>query len=394
MAKTPKIPINPKVLKWARTTLGYTSEEIATKMGVDSKRLNAWEDGSDIPSFAQLRKIAEVFKRPTAAFFLNDIPHDPAIPKDFRVVNEATIHKLAPKTIIEIRKAQRKRLVALEISAGLGEDIPGFNDRATLNDDVKLLAAKYRKKIGVTDEVQDNFTNQYDAFNYWKIGIEATGVLIFQASLESLDEMRGLAVYEKNLPFILLNTKDSPRAKIFSLLHEFCHLLLHTSGIGNITPNWKQTKSFNKIEVFCNAFAAECLVPTVNLLQELKSKGVSAGTVSVTTINALVRRYEASTEVVLRRLLDTQFITNRQYREARQRLHEQYKNTPKKEGGFVPPDVKALAYNGDLYTKLVLDGYAQDKITAGDVTDYLGVKYQHLSKIEQTLRDRKKRAEE
>lgn len=385
--KSPKAKINHSILTWARNSLGYKPSELAEKLKVKENVYQSWEEGKGAPSFSQLKKISDVLKRPSAVFFMKDIPKDFPIPKDFRVLDESEIQSLEPKTLLEIRKAQRKRQLAIDMVRELDEEIPEFQDSITLNDDVKKIAGRYRK-IFLKDHLQKSiWSNEYQALNTWKTGVEELGVLVFQASLDSLEQMRGLAIYDRRFPIILLNTKDSPRGKIFSMLHEFCHLLLRKSGIGNIDPNWKTKGQVNSVEVFCNEFAGECLVPADLLRSVLQSNNVSkADLTGDQCLRLLVRTFQASWEVVLRRLLEEQYISGKLYNHRRSELLEFFaRHSGKKASGPVPIETRALAYNGDKFTELVINGFDQEKITSADVVDYLGISYKHLDKVRASL---------
>lgn len=386
MAKSPKAEINPKVLTWARTALGYSADALAEKLKVRKEAFQAWEAGAETPSFSQLRKISDVLKRPTATFFMDHVPKDLPVPSDFRVLDEAEIPKLAPKTLLEIRKVQRKRLLALDLLEATGEEVPDFIESASLQTNVTDLAEKYRKKFGIERFEESGWTSEYHAFNVWKMAVEALGILVFQASLDSLDEMRGLAIYNKQFPIIMLNTKDSTRGKMFSLLHEFCHLLLRKSGIGNIDPNWQTKGKVNPVEVYCNEFAGQCLLPSESIHWLIGHRSLDKNKIaSDASIRAFVNRFQASWEVVLRRLLEERYISQSQYKQRRSDFIEAFAKRPKKKGGNVPIELKALAYNGEAYTALVLDGYDRQKLTTGDLVDYLGVSYKHLDKIRLSL---------
>ena len=388
--RTPKVDVNPKTITWARESLGYSIRKLEQKLRLKPGTIKSWEDGSSQPSFAQLKKLATSLKRPTTVFLLYVVPQDEPLPKDYRVLDESDVNSLSPNTKMHIRKIQRKRKLALELAKEIGEEIPRFKGRTTLSTDIKSLAKKYRKIFGVELQTQREWQSDYEAFNFWRSCVEAVGVLIFQASLDSLKEMRGLALYHEEMPLIVLNTKDSPRGKIFSLLHEFCHLLLHKSGIGNIDPNWKTRGQFNKIEIYCNAFAAECILPS----DEVDLKKIDDPT-QLSQISSVANRYRVSWEVILRRLLDKQIISNKKYNEIRTKMRRDFERKAKKKKNQpvnVPVYVKALSYNGEMYTKVVLHGLNRDKINLSDVIDYLDVSYKHLDKIKSEVlsKDKKK----
>lgn len=389
MARTPEMPINNKVLEWARKTLELDTASAAEKLGVKEDVLTDWESGAAKPSYAQLKKIGFVYKRATAVFFLEEPPKDPAKPKDFRVLDEEMAKKLAPSTLLEIRNAQKKRLYALELAEKMGDAFKPFNYKASNNENPEELGKTWRKKFGITKEIQKAFRSEYDAFNFWKRAIESFDILVFQASLDSLEEMRGLAIYEAKFPIIMLNTKDSPRGKIFSMLHEFCHLLLQKSGIGNMEPPASRRDTINQIEVFCNAFAGACLVSQDDFLADYEVQNCTTrNPIDQAGLKALANRYQVSWEVVLRRLLTFGKISQSFYSSKREDF-KKYFAKKKDDGGFAEYTTKVLSYNGEPYTRLVISSFAAGNITASDVSSYLGIKLKHLDKMESMVRKEK-----
>lgn len=47
----------------------------------------------------------------------------------------------------------------------------------------------------------------------------------------SISEMRAFSLYYDVLPVIMVNGSDTPRGRLFFLLHQYAHLLLHTGGL-------------------------------------------------------------------------------------------------------------------------------------------------------------------
>ena len=66
--------INPDILKWARERSGYTVEAIATFLKKDASIVNDWELGERAPTYIQLEKLADKYKRPIAIFFFLNLP--------------------------------------------------------------------------------------------------------------------------------------------------------------------------------------------------------------------------------------------------------------------------------------------------------------------------------
>ena len=84
----------------------------------------------------------------------------------------------------------------------------------------------------MTEAKQQRFGRK--AFDGWRIAIEAKDVLVFVVPRLKIREMRGTALAEQTLPVILINGKDRGNGRVFTLLHEFCHLALRQSGVSNI----------------------------------------------------------------------------------------------------------------------------------------------------------------
>ena len=66
MAASLAVPINSELLVWARETAGYSVEDAAARLGIKPEKLDAIEHSAFQPSFSQLKKAADVYKRPVA----------------------------------------------------------------------------------------------------------------------------------------------------------------------------------------------------------------------------------------------------------------------------------------------------------------------------------------
>ena len=64
--------VNGEILRWAREFYNMNAEDAAKAIGVDVERYCNWEAGTDHPTYAKLRKISEVFRKPSAVFFFDN----------------------------------------------------------------------------------------------------------------------------------------------------------------------------------------------------------------------------------------------------------------------------------------------------------------------------------
>src|ERR1700730_16449200 len=244
MSKRIKATINPALLIWARRTAGYELVGAAEALDLSQEKLEAWEDGEDQPSIPQLRKLAELYKRPLAVLYLPEPPQTFQPMHDFR------------------------RLLALEMLEEVREKPPVFELHTSLSEDVENVARHVRDILKITYEMQVRWREPRIAFHAWRDKIEQLGVLVFQANRVETDEASGFACWAETLPVIVVNRKDVFARRVFSLIHELVHLMLHQSGVSDLNIDAARRAQDEMVEVFCNAVAAAALMPMDHFLAE------------------------------------------------------------------------------------------------------------------------------
>ncbi len=209
-------------------------------------------------------------------------------------------------------------------------------------------------------------------------------MLVFQVSRVDVSEMRGLSLAVDPRPVVVVNPKDAPIARVFTMLHELCHVALRRSGICETDEDRLRPSEERRVEVFCNHVAGAALLPMADLLADpivVVNRGPQWPEQDLVEI---ARRFAVSRFVVLRRLLASGRTTQAFYRTK----HEEWVQAHAErqaEGGIITPDRRAVAEGGRTFVRLVLQSYYQERITLSDVSDYLGVRLMHLPKIEQTV---------
>ena len=117
-------PVEPSVLRWARESCGLIEVAASRKIGVPDDRVAAWEAGTAVPTIAQLRKAAEVYKRSLAVFFLSAPPEGYDTLRDFRRLDGADAAKWSPELHEEFRRAHTQRDFALELAETEERELP------------------------------------------------------------------------------------------------------------------------------------------------------------------------------------------------------------------------------------------------------------------------------
>jgi Zn-dependent peptidase ImmA (M78 family)/DNA-binding XRE family transcriptional regulator len=388
MVKSATALIKPEMLVWARESSGFSAEDAAAKIGVSNEKLESWERGDALPTVVQLRKAAQVFKRPFAVFYLPAPPTDFSVPHDYRRHPGTTALKLSPSLLVEIRRIQYQREAALLLASDDAVDF-SYLGTATIESDVREVAAQARKIIGISLDQQLQWPSSHAALNGWRAALEALDILVFQLDGVDVSEVRGLAISHRRFPIIAANAKDHPNARIFTLLHEFCHLLLNQSGICDLEESRHPRGVDQLTERFCNAVAAATLVPHEALAAAF---GISdrprPQRWSDAQIGDAAKAFGVSREVIVRHLVtigaapfDFYLFKREQFR--REFAEHQDRQKEGQKTGFQSPATKAVYKVGPEFARIVLSAYDREDITSSDLTAYLGVRFKHVPRIRQ-----------
>lgn len=391
--------VKPALLRWARESSGYSLAQLEKSSGIKQSKILEWEEDKSKPSIPQLRKIAHLYNRPIAVFYLSEPPKGFSVMHDYRKFADLGEVAKSPALLLEIRKAHYRREVAIELANMTREEMPVFNKRITIGEDPEIIALKIRKMLGITIEHQAQWRNKDTAFREWKNAVEKNGVLVFQTDRYSkieLDEMRAFSISNQKLPAIVINSSDQSSGKIFSLIHELSHLLLHNDGICNLEGEdyYRPSTPDQIVEVFCNRVSGATLVPQDALFDHDIVVNSPKGTAEWADgqIHELADYFAVSKEVILRRLLILGRTTLEYYKHKREQYLDEYfewvrkkKEMDKGKKFQIPYFRMVLRNNGITFTRLVLNAYYQDSITASAVTSYMGAKFEHVRKIENVL---------
>jgi Zn-dependent peptidase ImmA (M78 family)/DNA-binding XRE family transcriptional regulator len=379
---------NPDLLVWARESMGLDHESVASRLKIESEAVQSWELGSEKPSLAQLRRLADIYKRPLAVFYLPERPRDFQPLKDFRRGASGTqAHRLSPNLMLAVRMAQDRREWALELYETIGGKPPRSDGILGRTDGVEDAAAKLRRVIGMRFEAQTKWRLDYEALRNWRMAIEAAGMLTFQASNVETKEVRGFSISEKPLPVVVANVKDAPRGRIFTFLHEVVHVMLSESGICDISDDRHRNSPDAQVELFCNQVAGAALFPLEEFLSTNIVRSHRKGDPKWTDfeLQELSRKFGGSREAALVRLLGLHLTTWEYYLARRDEFYMKYQEAQEKTTGFAAPHTVAISNAGPTFTRLVLEGLNRNKITASDFSDYLQIRVKHLPEVRQEI---------
>jgi Zn-dependent peptidase ImmA (M78 family) len=403
MANRLKAAITPAVLIWARQTAGFSLAEAARRLKITEERLATWEDpnNADAPSIPQLRKLAALFKRPLAVFYLPEAPPRFAVMRDLRRLPGTGARSYSPAVQLEIRAANERRELALELAADLEQEVQKFTLTATMEEDAETAGGRIRTALGVTMDLQLRWRDNEGraGFNAWRNRIENLGVLVFQTTRFPSNEASGFAIVAETLPVIAVNRNDALTRRTFSLLHELAHLMIRVSGVSELATDVNRPPEDQRIEVFCNSVAAAALIPRDVLLADARVvvQGTRSEQWSDAEIRDLAYQFGVSREALLRRLLTLNRTTEAFYARKRAQFIAEFDESQKrKKEKAVESEMKrnmpqeTVSNFGRRLVNMLLDNYHQDRMTLSEVSGYLGLKVKHVPRLEELsgFRDR------
>ena len=372
---------------WARDSCRMDKEYAAKKLSITHEKLESWESGNVQPTINQLRSIAKIYRVNFGALFL-PVPPEVFIPpvKDYRLHHGAAHGDIDPEITIDLRMNLHSREIALELESELGEQLQPFSLKCSLSDNPVSVAKKIRSILEIEFETQKKFRSSRVAFNEWRSAISLYGVLALQSTKIALNDMRGYSVYFDEMPLIVVNRKDAYAARTFTLLHEFTHLLLRSSGLCDLDTGEGRPATDQRLETFCNAVASQVLVPDELFLSYSQLRGVAQDGWNDSILAPIAKDFGVSREVILRKLLDHGLTSKLFYLDNRERYtQEAIEHKKRQKGGFVTPAIDVVSAKSKHFVSLVFDAMNSNIISRNDASDYLGVRSKHFSKIETNL---------
>jgi Zn-dependent peptidase ImmA (M78 family) len=191
---------------------------------------------------------------PEATLLAAEPPDLPPIPTDHRTF-DGVPPKLTHKTILAIRSVQFRQESIQEL-AEIDSEIstPKLRSYAQ-GDDPEQVALAERRHFGLS--VRDQIQSAADKiWMTYRLRIEALGVNVYVEDFPT-EDCRGVSLFVGDFPAIILSSNERRAEwKLFSLLHEYAHLLIREPGISD-----HKRKTRDSVESFCNQFAAAFLMP-------------------------------------------------------------------------------------------------------------------------------------
>jgi len=310
--------------------------------------------------------------------------------RDFRRLPGVADHSWSRPLHKVFRRALEQQDVALEL-LNLDDEVPDVRvPEASVDEEAEDVAVRARNSLGVTLSQQFGWRQPKEAVAGWIKAVEHLGVFVLQTSDVPTAEMSGFSLSNGTIPVIVVNALDPPRRQVFTLAHEFIHLMLRQGGLCDLLE--PESEPARRVEIFCNSAASALPMPAASFLDNdvVGPSGVRDWDDEVLT--QLSRRYGVSQEAVLRRLVTLHRATWDLYLERRQTYldayaeQRQFERARRRESpGGPPPYRMTVRDRGRPYVELVLDAYQRDAISSSSLSRLLGLKLKHVPALEREV---------
>jgi len=358
--------INPGRLEWCLTDSGTTLAQFSAEVGIGLPSIQKVLDGEGGLTFNQLRKAANYFGR-GVLFLLDPAPVDDAqvhTPQYRTLANQKPELSARLKALIE--RVERQRDIYLSLLEDLDEiERQKFSPPAVSVRDLKAAAAVTRKWLNLGTQ---------NSFDSYRRAIEHCGILVFRSNgyngkwqIAKESPILGFSLFDDVCPVIVVKKLDWESRQSFTLLHELGHLILQRSSS---IDDENDLQSQEGHERDANAFAGYILVPDSSLAAIDDSGRPSSVSLYDDWLRDFRLKWGASTEVILRRLMDEKRLSRESYSQYRQWRN----NVP-----VVSEDGGNRAYRhrepkhvfGDTFVRTVLDALGANQITIAKASNYL-----------------------
>lgn len=390
--KAIRITVQPATLKLARERAGYGTiteavEQVSylSNLSHGKHRLEGWESGHEDPTLPAAKQLAKSYGVPYPFFYLKPEvarKHLPDIRKtlvDFRSADDASCRQ--PNVIGYLRNITKKQSILRNIIEK--EDIPdlswiGKHERAPhQSESIKSIANELIKKLW---DKNDRYDRRRQLQDWVRQAEDNLGVTVMQHSLHKTQAgkrpISGLALADDRVPLVALLPSDTPERRKFTLLHGLAHLMIKQPGLSNLgNESEAPPHNNNKIEKFCNAIAAQALMPEDEFR---KTWGTQENDTAITSVK---KKFGSSPSACVVRAHALKLLSQEGMLRKLASYSKKFEERPQQPGGFPTQSSLAIRRVGKAMARKALLAFDAGQLTLNDLYDIFEVKLNHLNEI-------------
>jgi Zn-dependent peptidase ImmA (M78 family)/transcriptional regulator with XRE-family HTH domain len=369
-----KTLVNPIMLRWARQRSGISLSEFARKCGKTESVLHSWESGEKPLTFVQAQKFASVAHVPFGYLFLHQPPEETLPIPDLRTIGDREVGQPSCELLDLIKLTLQRQEWYKEYLIGELCDPCSVVGCVSIDWGVDDIVNSMRQHLKIPAFPTRGNSDEY--YRELVKRIESLGILVMRESCFehhtrpfNVEEFRGFAIADKYAPVVFVNHADAPGPRVFTLIHELCHIWMGVSGVSDNSED-----SHQDTEQKCNAVAAQFLVPKKEFFnlwnREIKWEN---------NLPVLEAHFRVSKWVVARRALTFELVTKQEYWKYVSSQAELWRNREKK--GAPSWYTTKNAQVSSNFSKAVISQAFNGHLMLRDAGQLLGVKPSNIRKF-------------
>ncbi|MFC3418674.1 ImmA/IrrE family metallo-endopeptidase [Salinicoccus hispanicus] len=324
MAKV-EMKVNPAVIRHYVDQSRYDVEFLKTQNTLSN--IEKWLDGTRQPTLRQLENLGKKLSIPLGYLVLDEPIDDTPPILDYRTVDSLENNKGSRELIDTIKFAQQQQEFVSEYRRNNGFEALRYVEYFNLESPVETIVEFSRSLFDIDAHWQRGL-NGKEPFKYFREKLSQLGILVLvngivgQNTHRTLDieEFRAFVIIDRYAPAIFINTNDSRNGQVFSMLHEFAHILFGENEVYNASVKLHGTPS--PMEQKCNQFASEILMPNHVFLEQWEAVNDKD---PLETATELAKTFKVSSTVTARKALDNGLIKEEIFNSIAEKNHEGFK---------------------------------------------------------------------
>ena len=375
-------------------------EQAGKAAGTKAAFVAEWEsfESDRLPTFRQAQKLARAYRVPLAVFYLErptpELEHE-TLP-EFRRLDPETGSTRPQSRRLRwmIRQAQERQAFAVELLEDFGESPLPWVGSASLDEDPELVGEGIREALGVSEDVPRTRVKER-VLEWWVERVETLGAFVSRYRPDGNSywfvkpsEARGMSLCHSLAPYIVLNSRDAPTGRTFTLMHELAHMYYRQCGVDDLGDERRIPDVAKVLEQHCNRVAAAVLMPP------LRFRSVwGTSTEDVTRkVSRVANKFGVSRQAVAVRALSDamRLITEDQYESIRGYVEDEYRESRESRrggnGGGMKMPVRVSKEFGDRYIRLAFSACADRRLSLLELADALDVRVDEIEGVRNLLK--------
>ena len=345
-----------------------SASEVAAEVKL-SVNLDAVVTANTELTFDDLVSLAKHFKRPWSYLLIDEAEVFDTAGQDNRSFGNRLLPP-SPELLDEIEAVAEMLVAAGEMFPGTGYELP--STKITTDTSAEVAGEAIRDFLEVTSAQQLHARDDFAALRLWVEALHARGLFVSQRRLRDTT-IRAFSRVNGDQAVLVVDTGDSAHARIFSLLHEYCHVVLRSTGVCDLQDQ-------SAVERHCNAVAAAVLMPRSIIAEVRGGRAFEADWIAADTLlQDMSQKLHVSQAALLIRLREIGTINEATYEAMETRRASRRATESKTPGGtFYPSQINRVGRRFAHHVFQVLDDGIidrQDASTLLEIGEHLVPRY-------------------